>query len=198
MHGSPKNLLRNQWVLFTTMRSRGVLCLLTGTLEQQSSAIGAYLSVKVGPHLMRILRSSIGGISLSLALLLAIWEGYFFWFAGRGMLGPLDGTVGLFSPNRLGVNLAWFVTIYLSVQLLSIPFSLARNSGRFVGVLDAVASIVPLSIVLIVIFGKPALLGSGERWEAAFILLAVNCVDLFGGYAVTLALGRRTVDVVTG
>ena len=147
---------------------------------------------------MRILRTSIGGISLCLALLLAIWEGYFFWFGGRGILGPLDGSVGLFSQSRLGVNLAWLVTIYLSFQLLSIPFSLAKNSARFIGVLDAMASIVPLSIVLIVIFGKPALLGSGERWEAAFILLAVNCVDLFGGYVFNLALSRRTVDVVTG
>jgi hypothetical protein len=147
---------------------------------------------------MRIFRSSISGTSMCLALLLAIWEGYFFWFAGRGVLGPLDGSVGLFSPNRLGVNLAWLVTVYLSFQLLSIPFSLAKHSDQFIGVLDAMASIVPLSIVLIVIFGKPALLGSGQRWEAAFILLAVNCVDLFGGYAFNLALGRRTVDVMTG
>jgi hypothetical protein len=55
-----------------------------------------------------------------------------------------------------------------------------------------------MSVVLIVLFGKPALLGSSERWEAALILLAVNSVDLFGGYAFNLALSGRTVDIITG
>jgi hypothetical protein len=146
---------------------------------------------------MKIWRLSLSGVSISLAVLLAIWELYFFWLGGRAVLGPLDGSIGLFSAGRLGTNLAWLVTAYLSFQLLSIPFSLARHSGQFIGVVDAMASIVPLSIVLIVLFGKPALLGSSERWEAALILLAVNCVDLFGGYAINLALSRRTVDIVT-
>ena len=48
---------------------------------------------------------SISGLSTTLAMLLALWEIYFFFFAGGG--GPLEGTLGIFTPNRLGFNMAW-------------------------------------------------------------------------------------------
>jgi hypothetical protein len=46
-----------------------------------------------------------------------------------------------------------------------------------------------------VIFGKPELLGTPERWEAAILLLFVAAIDLFGGYMFNIALSRRTMDV---
>jgi hypothetical protein len=46
----------------------------------------------------------------------------------------------------------------------------------------------------LLIFGKPELLGTPQRWEAAFLLLSVAAIDLFGGY---IALSRRTMDVAS-
>jgi hypothetical protein len=73
----------------------------------------------------------------------------------------------------LGFNLAWLTLIYLSYQLLSIPFTHRASQGRFIGVADGLASTVPLGISLIVIVGKPELLGTPQRREAAFLL--VHC-----------------------
>jgi hypothetical protein len=63
------------------------------------------------------------------------------------------------------------------------------------GVLDGMASLVPLAIVLVVIFGKSELLNTPERWEAAFLLAFVSATDLFGGYAFNIALSRRIFGV---
>ena len=57
------------------------------------------------------------------------------------------------------------------------------------------ASLVPLAIVLIVVFGKPHLIGTAPRWEAAMLLIFITMVDLFGGYTFNIALSRRTKDV---
>ena len=67
-------------------------------------------------------RLSVAGMSVLFALALAAWEVYFFWYAGsfKGM----EGRLGLFTPDRLGFNLAWLAAFYLTFQLLSIPFSL--------------------------------------------------------------------------
>jgi hypothetical protein len=138
---------------------------------------------------------SVAGMSVLFALALAAWEVYFFWYAGS--FKNLDGTVGLFTPERLGFNLAWLAALYLTFQLLSIPFSLPASANRFIGVVDAMASLVPLAVVLIVVFGKPHLLGTEQRWEVAFLLIFVTMVDLFGGYTFNIALSRRTMDVAS-
>ena len=136
------------------------------------------------------LNPSISGLSIFLALALGLWEYYFFFYGGNR-----EGPLGWFTPNRLGFNLAWLALIYISFQLLSIPFALRAARERFIGVVDGMASVVPLGITLIVIFGKPELLGTPERWEAAFLLLLIAAVDLFGGYTFNLALSRRMMDV---
>jgi hypothetical protein len=138
-------------------------------------------------------RLSVAGMSVLFALGLAAWEVYFFWFAGS--FKNLDGTLGVFTPDRLGFNMAWLVAIYLTYQLLSIPFSLPSAATRFVGVVDGMASLVPLAVVVIVVFGKPHLIGTPQRWEAAFLLIFITLVDLFGGYMFNIALSRRTMDV---
>ena len=139
---------------------------------------------------------SVAGMSVLFALGLAAWEVYFFWYAGsfKGM----EGKLGLFTPDRLGFNLAWLAAFYLTFQLLSIPFSLPSGNNRFVGVIDGMASLVPLAVVLIVVFGKPHLLDTERRWEAALLLMFVTMVDLFGGYTFNIALSRRTMDVGPG
>jgi hypothetical protein len=85
--------------------------------------------------------------------------------------------------------------IYLSFQLVSIPFALRAARGRFIGIIDGIASLLPLLIVVVVIFGKPQLLNTRDRWEAAFLLMLVTLTDLFGGYAFNIALSRRMVDI---
>src|SRR5262249_43291479 len=134
---------------------------------------------------------SISGLSILLALLLALWEVYFFGFAGQRLLGNLEGTLGWFTPDRLGSNMAWLVWVYLSYQLISIPFSVPSGGIRFIGVIDGMASLVPLAIAVVVVFGRHDLLGTGPRWEAAILLILVTATDLFGGYAFTIALSRR-------
>jgi hypothetical protein len=137
-------------------------------------------------------RLSIAGLSVLFALGLAVWEVYFFWFAGS--LG-LEAPLGVFTAERLGFNMAWLAAIYLTFQLTSIPFALPSATGRFIGVVDGMASLVPLAIVLIVVFGKPHLIGTAPRWEAAMLLIFITLVDLFGGYTFNIALSRRTMDV---
>ncbi|MFZ0711400.1 MAG: hypothetical protein WAM53_15290 [Terrimicrobiaceae bacterium] len=135
-------------------------------------------------------------MSVLLALALAAWEVYFFWYAGsfKGM----EGRLGIFTPDRLGFNLAWLAAFYLTFQLLSIPFSLPSGNTRFVGVVDGMASLIPLGVLVIVVFGKPHLLNTEQRWETAFLLMFVTMVDLFGGYTFNIALSRRTMDVGPG
>jgi hypothetical protein len=141
---------------------------------------------------MRRSRLSLAGLSILFALGLALWEVYFFWLAGS--LG-LEGPLALFTGERLGFNIAWLAAIYLTFQLTSIPFALPSTTGRFIGVVDGMASLVPLAVVLIAVFGKPHLIGTGPRWEAAFLLIFITLVDLFGGYTFNIALSRRTMDV---
>jgi hypothetical protein len=136
---------------------------------------------------------SIAGVSILFALGLAAWEIYFFWYAGS--FPELEGKVGLFTPDRLGFNMAWLAAIYLTFQLISIPFSLPAAGNRFTGVVDGLASLVPLAVVLIVAFGKPQLVATPQRWEAACLLIFITVVDLFGGYTFNIALSRRTMDV---
>jgi len=136
---------------------------------------------------------SVAGMSILMALGLAAWEVYFFWYAETW--GGIGGSLGWFSGERLGFNMAWVAALYLAFQLISIPFSLPSAANRFLGVVDGMASLVPLVIVLIVIFGKPHLLGTPQRWEAALLLVFITMVDLFGGYTFNIALSRRIMDI---
>lgn len=133
---------------------------------------------------------SVSGLSILMALALGVWELYFFFYGGRG-----EGPLGWFTSDRLGFNLAWLAVAYISFQLLSIPFAMRATRERFIGVVDGMASLVPLGITLIVIFGRPELLGTPQRWEAAILLFFIAAVDLFGGYTFNLALSRRVMDV---
>jgi hypothetical protein len=134
---------------------------------------------------------SLSGMSVLMALGLAVWEVYFFWGAGRNLLG-LDGTVGWFTPDRLGFNMAWLVFFYLAFQIISIPFAMSYRE-RLVGVLDGLASVIPLVVAAVAIVGHPELLGTPGRWEAAILLVLVSLADLIGGYAITVGLSRRTI-----
>jgi hypothetical protein len=136
---------------------------------------------------------SVAGMSVLFALGLALWEVYFFWFAGS--FPSLNGMLGLFTTERLGFNIAWLAAIYLTFQLISIPFALPTAAGRFIGVVDGMASLLPLAIVLVAVFGKPHLIETAQRWEAAFLLIFITMVDLFGGYTFNIALSRRIMDV---
>jgi hypothetical protein len=133
----------------------------------------------------------LSGISVLLALGLAAWEIYFFWGAGRNLFG-LDGTLGLFTPDRLGFNMAWLALGYLSFQLISIPFAVTYREQLF-GVLDGLASVVPLLVAVVAIVGHPELLQTLARWEAAFLLILMSLADLVGGFAITIGLSRRVI-----
>jgi len=140
----------------------------------------------------KLLNPSISGLSIFMALALAVGE-WLFFFHGKNWEGPL----GLFTPDRLGFNLAWLTLIYISFQLLSIPFALRASGKGFAGVVDGIISLVPMGITVVVMFGKPELLDTPQRWEAAFLFLLIAVVDVFGGYTFNIALSRRMVDVGT-
>jgi hypothetical protein len=144
---------------------------------------------------MRRMHMSISGLSTLLAMGLALWEIYFFFYSEGTLQTQVTNELLIFTPDRLGFNLAWLTFIYLSYQLISIPFALPTAGHRFMGVVDGMASLVPLVVVLIVLFGKPQLLVAPGRWEAAILLACVSAADLFGGYAFTIALSRRVFDV---
>jgi hypothetical protein len=124
-----------------------------------------------------------------MALALAVVEWAFFFQAAYW-----EGASAPFAPERLGFDLAWLTLVYLSFQLLTIPLAVGARD-RFVGVLDGMASVVPLGVSLVAIFGKPELLATPQRWEAAFLLLLIAAIDLFGGFMFNIALSRRTMDV---
>jgi len=132
---------------------------------------------------------SLSGLSILMALALGLGEWLFFF--GWNGAGPAQW----FETNRLGFDLAWIIFVYLAFQLVSIPFALRASRERFIGVVDGLASLVPLGVTLVVIFGKPEYVGTPERWEAAVLLLCVAATDLFGGYAINIALSRRMMDV---
>src|SRR5215475_1614555 len=129
---------------------------------------------------------SLSGLSVLMALALALWEWVFF-FRPAGFEWAV--------PSPLGLDLPWIIFIYLSFQLISIPFAVGAARDRFIGVIDGMASLVPLGLTLVVIFGSSELLDTSERWGAAFLLLCVTAADLFGGYAINIALSRRMMDV---
>jgi hypothetical protein len=133
----------------------------------------------------------LSGMSVLLALMLAVWEIYFFWGAGRNLFG-LDGTLGFFTPDRLGFNMAWLTLGYLGFQLISIPFAVTYREQIF-GVLDGLASVVPLLVAVVAIVGHPELLQTPARWEAAFLLVLMSLADLVGGFAITIGLSRRII-----
>jgi hypothetical protein len=59
---------------------------------------------------------------------------------------------GGFSPTAWAS--IWLVSsLYLSFQLISIPFAQGAQN-RFIGVVDGLASVIPLGIVVVVLFGK--------------------------------------------
>jgi hypothetical protein len=141
-------------------------------------------------------RISVAGMSVLLALGLAVWEIYFFWFAGS--LTNLEGPLGWFSSERLGFNMAWLASVYLTFQLLAVPFSIPTSANRFMGVVDGMASLIPLAVVLVAVFGGAPLMDTPQRWEAALLLIFITVVDLFGGYTFNIALSRRTMSVAPG
>jgi hypothetical protein len=146
-------------------------------------------------HVMRKLNLSVAGLSILMALALAVWEVYFFVFAADHPFGRMEGTLGWFTPDRLGFNVAWLVWIYLSFQLISIPFAQQGGRGRFISVVDGMASMVPLGVAIVIVFGKSNLLVTSQHWETAILIILVTATDLFGGYAFNIALSRRTLDV---
>jgi hypothetical protein len=78
---------------------------------------------------MSKLYPSVSGLSILMALALALGEWVFFYG------GSWEGPLGLFVPNRLGFNLAWLTLVYLSFLLLSIPLAMGTRQ-RFIGVVD--------------------------------------------------------------
>jgi hypothetical protein len=142
---------------------------------------------------------SASGLSIISALLLAAWELYFFILAGTNWMGQWDPHFSLFMPERLGFNVAWIAIAYLGVQLLSIPFAY-RHREQFIGIFDALASFLPLAVVGSVLvgavfFNAGYLVAAPGKLEAAFILLTVCAMDLFGSYAINIALSRRQFNV---
>jgi hypothetical protein len=108
-------------------------------------------------------------LSIFMAVVLALVE-WLFFFQGANWEGPS----GPFAPDRFGFNLAWLTLIYLSFQLLTVPLSIGSRDC-FISVLDGMASVVPLGVSLVVIFGKP---DSGHTPAVGGSLpAAVDCCD---------------------
>jgi hypothetical protein len=142
---------------------------------------------------------SASGMSIIAAVLLALWELYFFLLAGTNWTGKWDLDIPLFRPERLGFNIAWIAVAYLGFQLLSLPFAY-RHRDQFIGIFDAMASLLPLAVVGAVLVGAAFfqagnLVAAPGKLEIALMLLAVCILDLFGGYAINIALSRRQFNV---
>src|ERR1700730_13272553 len=93
---------------------------------------------------MRRWHFSVAGISILFALGLAVWEAYFFWYAGS--FPQLEGRLGWVTACRCGFSMVWLASSYLTYQRSSRSFSLSVTANRFVGVVDGMASLVPLAV----------------------------------------------------
>jgi hypothetical protein len=142
---------------------------------------------------------SLSGGSLLLALGLAAWEVYFFWGTEEHLIGLLEqylgisSPLGIFTPDRLGFNMAWLIFFYLAYQLISIHFAVTHQEHQTVGVLDGLASVIPLLVAAIAIFDHAEVLKTFDRWEATVLLVLLSLADLIGGFAITIALSRRMI-----
>src|ERR1700730_12258873 len=101
---------------------------------------------------------SVSGLSILLALGLALWEWVFYFHGG-------NGPFGWFAPERLGFDLAWLAFIYLAFQLVSIPFALRAGSDKFIGVIDGMASLLAFALAGGRMFSKPEYSGAAHRRE---------------------------------
>ena len=136
----------------------------------------------------------VSGLSILMGVLALTWgSGISFFTEGLGRDGPL----GFFTPSRLGFNLAWLTLVYLSFQLLSIPpcdghKTTVHRRGGWDGVIDPARDRPRCDIREAGrTFGH-----AGAGWEAAFLLLFIAAIDLFGGYTFRILLSsRRTMDV---
>ena len=79
--------------------------------------------VRRRPGLPNKLHLSVGGISILLALSLAAWEYYFFWYGGTNALGSLDSIFSLMS--RL-IWLVVFLALVLTVLAAAVAFGLLK------------------------------------------------------------------------
>jgi len=168
-------------------------------VDQSNAMVMGMTSSQRAPVATRRERFSASGWSILFAFLLAAWELYFFVLAETNWLGVWDPHIPLFLPQRLGFNIAWIAVGYLGFQLLSIPFAF-RNKDQFVGIFDGLASLVPLAVVGSVLVGATFfnagyLVAGPGKLEAALVLLVVGGMDLFGGYAINIALSRRQFNV---
>src|SRR5262249_16813766 len=120
----------------TSRRSEPMRCRRRGSDQGQRLA-----SIFVGVTKMPRFNWSISGVSIALAVALAVWEVAFFFFGWERFFS-------LFVSHSVGFQLAWITTIYLSFQLISIPFAQRGSKGNFVGIIDGVASLLPLLIVV--------------------------------------------------
>ena len=124
---------------------------------------------------MRRLHLSVSGISILLALSLAAWEYYFFWYGGTHALGSLEGRLGWFTANRLGYG---GFQVGLAAMILAgfyWPLVYWTLEGMEVGLL---ALIVTLAATALITGKRPvvtyALLGAGTfvRTDFLVVLLA--------------------------
>src|SRR5262249_21952719 len=92
-HRASRNV-RSEWQV-SRVRSRFEIA-----GEPDPDVGGGLVALQEGLTMRRSI--SIGGLSIMFALLLALWEVYFFGFAGDHLFGPLEGSLGWFTPDRLG------------------------------------------------------------------------------------------------
>jgi len=124
-------------------------------------------------------------LSILMALALAVFEWAFFFQAANW-----EGPSAPFAPERLGFDLAWLTLVYLS-------FHSPRSRGerpfrRSVGRDGVRGSTRGFTCCDLRKAGTP---GHAAAVGAAFLLLLVAAIDLFGGFMFNIALSRRTMDV---
>jgi hypothetical protein len=105
---------------------------------------------------------SISGLSILMALALGLGE-WLFFFGWNG-----EEPAQWFATNRLGFDLAWIIFVYLAFQLVSIPFALRASRERFIGVVDGLASLVPLGVTLVALLESPNISGRPNGGKRRF------------------------------
>ena len=91
--------------------------------------------------------------------------------------------------------MAWLAAIYLTYQLISIPFSLPVTANRFIGVLDGWRPWPRLRSCSLSSLESLIFSTAGHGGRRQFFSSSVTMVDLFGGYTFNIALAAEKMDV---
>lgn len=135
-------------------------------------------------------KMSIGANTFSILMGLALgsWIYYYLWHAGK-----MPVWLGWFSSDRVGMNVAWIVALYLLFEPITSALTVFNTDRWRSAVLDIAVSIALVIEVCIALYDRSVLRLEGARLEIALLLLVVTIGMAVTGILITLIVNTRLI-----